>query len=57
MQSSVPNREAEVILINYSEDQVKVLYNSNSSPFLLPKIGVRPPFFYNPRYEQYYPII
>ncbi|MCK1996963.1 hypothetical protein MPH47_06930 [Psychrobacillus psychrodurans] len=57
MQSSVPNREAEVLLINYSEDQVKVLYNSNSSPFLLPKIGIRPPFFYNPRYEQYYPII
>ncbi|MEK3993531.1 hypothetical protein [Psychrobacillus sp. FSL K6-2365] len=57
MQSSVPNREVEVLLINYSEDQVKVLYNSNSSPFLLPKIGIRPPFFYNPRYEQYYPII
>lgn len=51
------NRQIEILLINHSKEQVKVLYNSNSSPFLLPKIGIRPPFFYNPRYEQYYPII
>jgi len=54
---SVPNRQVEILLINHSEEKVKVLYNSNANPFLLPKIGLRPPYFYNPRYEQYYPII
>jgi len=57
MHDSVPNGQVELLLINHSEQQVKVLYNSNSKPFLLPQIGLRPPYFYNPRYEQYYPII
>ncbi|GGA34140.1 hypothetical protein [Psychrobacillus lasiicapitis] len=57
MQSTTSSQQTEILLIKYSDEKVKVLYNSNATPFLLPKIGARPPFFYNPKYEQYYPII
>ncbi|WP_186321377.1 hypothetical protein [Bacillus sp. FJAT-22090] len=57
MQNVIVNYQAEILLINHSQEKVKVLYDSNASPFLLPKIGVRPPFYYHPRYEKYYPII
>ncbi|WP_251551590.1 hypothetical protein [Neobacillus muris] len=49
--------EIKFLLINHSDEKVKILYNSNPHPFQLPKIGNRPPFYTNPRYEQYYPVI
>jgi len=50
-------REVQLLLVNQSNEKVEVLYNSNPHPFKMPKIGPRPPYYYNPRYEQYYPVI
>ncbi|MFB6469081.1 hypothetical protein ACE38V_20320 [Cytobacillus sp. Hz8] len=49
--------EVHALLMNYSNEKVAVLYNSNPQPFLLPTIGKRPPFYCHPKYEQYYPVI
>ena len=51
------NPEIQLLLINQSNEKVAVFYNSNPYPYLLPKIGARPPYYCNPRYEPYYPII
>lgn len=45
------------LLINYSNEKVKVQYASNKVPFLLPAISFRPPYYVNPRCEWNYPII
>lgn len=47
----------DLLLVNSSNKKVEVLYDSNPSPFKLPLIGPRPPYYCNPRYEKYYPII
>ncbi|WP_019413623.1 hypothetical protein [Paenisporosarcina sp. TG20] len=51
------SEEAELLLVNHSGEKVNVLYNSNPYSFQLPKVGERPPYYWNPRYEPYYPII
>jgi hypothetical protein len=51
------NPEVQLLLINQSEEKVELQYNSNPSPFLMPKIGPRPPYYCNPRYEPYFPVI
>ena len=51
------SNEVKLLLINQSDETEEVLYNSNPYAYSLPKIGPRPPYYYNPRYEQYYPII
>jgi hypothetical protein len=51
------SREVQLLLLNLSDEKVEVVYNSNPNAFKMPKIGPRPPYFFNPRYEQYYPII
>jgi hypothetical protein len=50
-------RGVELLLVNKSTEKVPVLYNENSKPFLLPKIGPRPPYYCYPCCESYYPII
>lgn len=49
--------EVRFLLVDASDEKVEVLYNSNPCPFKSPIIGPRPPYYFNPRYEQYYPII
>ncbi|MBL4951563.1 hypothetical protein RCG24_12525 [Neobacillus sp. OS1-32] len=51
------SREAKLLLVDFSEEKEELLYNSNPHPFMIPQIGKRPPFYTNPRYEQYYPVI
>jgi hypothetical protein len=51
------SREKMLLLVNHSDDKVEVVYNSNPTPLKMPKIGPRPPYYYNPRVEQYYPVI
>jgi hypothetical protein len=51
------SREVQLLLVNHSDEKVEVVYISNPKPLEMPKIGPRPPFYFNPRYEQYYPII
>ncbi|WP_179134596.1 hypothetical protein [Oceanobacillus timonensis] len=57
MQQYDYNPEATLLLINHSNEKVNVLYTATNQRFLLPKIGERPPYFMNPDYRQYYPII
>ncbi len=51
------NQEVKLLLINHSNEKVEMLYDSNPNTLKMPKIGPRPPYYCNPRYEQYYPII
>lgn len=49
--------QVNLLLVNQSTRKVEVLYNSNFCPFKLPEIGLRPPYYCNPRYGLYCPII
>ncbi|MFB3170887.1 hypothetical protein P5G62_027745 [Neobacillus sp. 179-C4.2 HS] len=51
------NREVKLLLINHSNEKEEIQYNSNTKPLKMPKIGPRPPYYTNPRYEPYYPVI
>ncbi|GIO23755.1 hypothetical protein [Oceanobacillus sp. J11TS1] len=57
MQQYYYNPEVKLLLVNHSDEKVDVLYTASNHTFQLPKIGGRPPYFINPRYEQYYPVI
>jgi hypothetical protein len=57
LQNLYYNPEVKLLLINQSDEKVEVLYNDNSVRIEMPKIGLRPPYYAYPRYEQYYPII
>ncbi|MCF3944786.1 hypothetical protein [Oceanobacillus alkalisoli] len=51
------NPEVKLLLINHSDKKVQLLYNDNPQTFTMPFICPRPPYYYHPRYEEYYPII
>ena len=51
------NPEVHFLLMNHSNEKVELLYDYNTEPFEVPLIGKRPPYYTNPNYEQYYPII
>ncbi|HLU23088.1 hypothetical protein [Lederbergia graminis] len=51
------NPEVKLLLIQQSDEKVKVVYDDNESEFLLPFISARPPFYTNPRYVPEFPII
>ncbi len=50
------NPEVMLLLQNYSEEKVVMLYDSDHT-WPMPKIGPRPPYYFNPRYVQSYPLI
>lgn len=47
--------EVTLLLVDHSDETVELSY----SPFTfhMPLIGLRPPFYTNPRYEPYFPVI
>ncbi|HWL11807.1 MAG TPA: hypothetical protein VNQ57_02370 [Ureibacillus sp.] len=49
------NPEVKLLLINHSQEREIMHYQSMS--IKVPKIGPRPPYYINPRYEQFYPVI
>lgn len=51
------NPEVKFLLINQSEEKVDVVYDANHTPFPMPLIGKRPPYYAYPRYEAYYPVV
>ncbi|WP_425500425.1 hypothetical protein [Piscibacillus halophilus] len=51
------NPEVKFLLVNHSEEMVELLYDFNSHTWEMPEIGPRPPYYDNPRYEPYYPVI
>lgn len=51
------NPEVKLLLIRYSKEKVQVRYNNNPRSFDLPLIGPRPPYYANPVYTPYQPLI
>ncbi|WP_175596709.1 hypothetical protein [Bacillus sp. MRMR6] len=51
------SREVQLLLVDQSDEEVELQYNFNKTPLKMPLIGPRPPYYCNPRYEQYYPVI
>jgi hypothetical protein len=53
------SEEVKLLLMDGSNQTVEVIYNSDSDSqsFLLPLLGPRPPFYVNPRYEKYLPVL
>jgi hypothetical protein len=51
------SREIQLLLVNHSNEKEELLYNNNPYAYQISKLGARPPYYTNPRYEQYYPII
>ncbi|CAH0150821.1 MULTISPECIES: hypothetical protein [Bacillales] len=51
------SEEVKLLLVEQSDEKVELLYDSNPNTFELPLIGPRPPYYYNPRYVPYYPVI
>lgn len=49
--------EIRLLLIPQSKEKEAILYDNNRRPWLMPKIGPRPPYYANPRYVPYYPVI
>ncbi|WP_188456271.1 hypothetical protein [Virgibacillus oceani] len=49
--------EVRLLLMNASAEKEKIVYDDNPNKLEVPKIGPRPPYYFNPRYEQYYPVI
>lgn len=51
------SEEVKWLLVEQSDEKVELLYDSNPNTFELPLIGPRTPYYYNPRYVPYYPVI
>ncbi|WP_187370988.1 hypothetical protein [Gracilibacillus massiliensis] len=51
------NPEVKYLLMPKSLEKETLLYNANLSRLKVPTIGPRPPYFTNPIYQPYYPII
>jgi hypothetical protein len=51
------SEEVKLLLVQHSEEKVELLYDSNPYTLEMPKIGSRPPYYCNPRYVPYYPVI
>ncbi len=49
------NPEIKLLLLDVSKLKVVVTYQDNE--FQLPMVGPRPPYYTNPKYEQYFPTI
>jgi len=51
------NPEVIFLLMDEQGERVPVIYDEKRKPFKLPLVGPRPPYYTNPTYEKYYPII
>lgn len=51
------NPEVKLLLWNETNKKVEMQYNDNEKLLEVPLIGPRPPYYGNPKYEQYYPTI
>jgi hypothetical protein len=49
------NPEVKLLLVNHSNEKVKMVYMEDSWP--MSKIALRPPYYCYPSYELNYPII
>ncbi|MGP4040782.1 hypothetical protein ACTWP4_12935 [Gracilibacillus sp. D59] len=49
--------EVKYLLMSESHKKKKLIYDDNSSSWNVPTIGLRPPYYTNPKYIPYYPTI
>jgi len=49
--------KVRLLLLNHSDEKVPMVYDNNPYTLSLPMIGPRPPYYTNPRYVQYDPVI
>ncbi|WP_197046666.1 hypothetical protein [Oceanobacillus salinisoli] len=49
--------EVRYLVISQSDEKEVMLYDDNPYTWEVPKIGPRPPYYFNPRYEPYDPVI
>ncbi|WP_172645582.1 hypothetical protein [Domibacillus tundrae] len=57
MHSGQVNYEVKLLLVNESDEKEEIVYTANPSTYQVPKVGSRPPYYCNPRYDGSYPII
>ncbi|WP_194842115.1 hypothetical protein [Gracilibacillus salitolerans] len=51
------NPEVKYLLMSESLKKANLIYDNNPSSWKLPTIGLRPPYYANPKYKPYYPTI
>lgn len=51
------NPKVRYLLMSQTEGKEEILYDNNPNTWSAPVIGTRPPYYTNPQYEQYYPVI
>lgn len=51
------SQQVQLLTQGKSNEKVPVMYNENNQPYTLPLMGLRPPYFTNPQYTPYYPIL
>lgn len=51
------NPEVKLLLVRESQEKQWVQYNANAQPLRMPTIGPRPPYYCNPKYEPYMPVL
>lgn len=49
--------KANVLLMPQTNEQDHIRYDNNPFTWETPRVGTRPPYYTNPSYEQYYPVI
>ncbi|TCS73575.1 hypothetical protein [Muricomes intestini] len=49
--------EIELLLLNYSTEEVQMQYDSDPCTWPMPKIGRRPPYYTDPEYVLNFPVI
>ncbi|MBU5593775.1 hypothetical protein KQI76_01210 [Amphibacillus sp. MSJ-3] len=47
----------QLLLSNEANQDVELIYNDNPYPILTTLIGERPPYYFNPRFTESYPIL
>ncbi|WP_185959626.1 hypothetical protein [Lentibacillus cibarius] len=51
------NPEVWYLLLAQTGEKAEMRYDNNPNKWSVPVIGPRPPYYVNPRYEPYYPVI
>ncbi len=51
------NPEVKFLLASEAPEKQAVQYNADAQPLRLPTIGPRPPYYCNPKYEPYVPVL
>ncbi|WP_176448662.1 hypothetical protein [Lentibacillus sp. CBA3610] len=51
------NFKVMCLLMPETDEKTMILYDNNPNSWSVPVVGPRPPYYTNPRYAPYYPVI